>query len=199
MSRERFQEPGGRILPISKKAIEGAFPYSTNKESVEKALREEAIAMSSDNQDLFMHTKSLRTAYPGNPNVAFSTFSDGIRFMHRILRYQTTLPVLSPQLLSVYDLEHNRGITDRGKGMKEYFVDKWMTEFQGKREHTELTKVFERVGGIHTNRIEEIWGGAYYVTKAFEKQVHVNEANNIYPLEIKEMKKRVPEFFRDRT
>jgi hypothetical protein len=201
MSAEGFypRREEGKKLIISRKAIQQAFPPGKDRGDIGGFRLREAVEMSEQNPHLLAHLSPDKLSeYPKNSNVEVHAFSDGARFMHRILRHNTdSVPVLSEDLLSVYDMDNQRAIEDGKKGMKDYFADKWLQEYDAKPEHAELAAKIRKVGEIWTPRIEEVWGGAYYVASAYEKHEHVQKANKDLQPEIQELKRKVPGFFRN--
>ena len=200
MSAERFS-PGGEEgkLSVSHKAIEQAFPPGKDKGDISGFRLRETVEMSEHNPHLLARlSPDELSKYPKNANTEINTFSDGARFMYRILRHNTdSLPVLSEDLLSVYDMDNKRALEDNKKqGMKDYFAVKWLQEYDANPEYAKLATKINKVGEIWTPRIEEVWGGAYYVAGAFQKHERVQKTNKEFHSEIQEMKKRVPGFFR---
>jgi hypothetical protein len=176
MSPERFQ-PEKPLLPVTTKALTGAFPRRTSIETIRGALLVEAMDMHQNNPHLLPITRSEEHT---------QGFSDGIRFMYRILRQNRTLPLIDENVLFVSDMEHNRAIANRGKGAKEYFLNKWMAEIQQEPENGPLVDTITRVAEIWTAHrtiatIDDIWGGAYYVTNVFERQNKVDSLKGQFP------------------
>lgn len=201
MSAERFygdkdREP--QLFPIASRAIEKAFPYNADLDDIGQALRQEAMNMYANNHTLYSHLTrdTLDTTYSNKKNIQFYPFIDGARFMHRILRHtREDLPIISKNELTIYDMENKRNIHKNGQDMKTFFAENWQKEFGDKKEHKELAHTIKRVGDIWTERSDEVKGGAYYVARAFQRNIEAQNLNNEYWDEIDLIRGKFPEEF----
>jgi hypothetical protein len=181
--RLRGNENEGRpLFPVSKDAIEKAFP------SGEKITREilvyETQKIGEENKDLFKHLSydSLIGNYKGAISVNFATFRDGAIFMRRILRHQNEqLPVLSKDMLDAYTTDNKRGIANHPWSMKEYFSEKWASEFRSKDENADLSRSVDRIGESWTGNAMDSWGGAYYMARAYQRDREIRNLHNLHP------------------
>jgi hypothetical protein len=185
MSAENFrgnENEQRQLFPVSKNAVDRAFP--PGERITRDMLVEETKRIQKENKDLFSHLSydSLIAKYKGTITVNFATFRDSAIFTRRILRHQDgELPVLSQDMLDTYTIENRRGIANHPWSMKEYFAEKWASEFKHKEEHAELAQGVDRIGQLWSGNTMDAWAGAYYIARAYQREEEVRDLHKQFP------------------
>lgn len=178
MSKEGFN-----LFPISPQAIEQAFPQGTNRTFLRESLVKESHLIQTHNKELH-NVLSINELYMNNNDstpMNYVIFRDGALFMRRMLRHQSELPVLSKDMLDVYMLDTRRDKQDQQKNIKQYFAEQWATYFGNKEEYAPVTEKLHALTKQWTSGSEEIVGGAYYMGRAYQRQIEIFSLHRKFP------------------